>query len=362
MVHSRMPFLWSSESPAACCAFAAWIVFLAVAVSGVAAAAPTCTDKVESSEARYANGDVQLAASWMRPAGIERPPAVVLLQGSGSSGRDNAWAALIANSLVKCGVAVLFTDKRGSGESKGDWRTASLVDLARDGAAGMNWVAQQPNIDPRRLGFLGLSQGGQVAPAAATLTSKAKFVIGWVCSVGPLKQALLYELEQAYGQHGLDDAQIEALQTMARSSFEWLETGAGWERYVSQRAALAEGPTAPAVKSWPVEQSDPYWTFWRLNGSYDPLPYWQDAIDRKGLPGLVILGEHDTKGNVDVPGTTESLKANVHGRLKVAIIPGAGHSLQSAADQIHPQAVELTVALAKDPQTWMRGTTALTGK
>ncbi len=285
-------------------------MLLVVAFSGAAVrGANTCSAKVEGSEARYANGDVQLAATWMRPAGVKRPPAVVLLQGSGTSGRDNAWSALIADSLVKCGVAVLFTDKRGSGESKGDWRTSSLLDLAADGAAGMKWVAQQNNIDPRRLGYVGLSQGGQVAPAAAKLSPSASFVVGLVSSVGPLKQALLYELEQAYRQHGLDDSQIEALQTMARTSFKWLETGPGWEDYQAQRSAIANGPLALAVKTWPATQNDPYWTFWRKNGSYDLLPYWRYVIGHRGLPGLAVFGEHDTKGNVDVPSTTASLRA-----------------------------------------------------
>lgn len=323
---------------------ATWLGLLAALT--LAACASTgnlaCDQRTSTREARYANGDVQLAAAWITPASMYRAPAVVILQGSGESDRSNAWAASIANALARCGVAVLLTDKRGVGASGGEWRTSSMLDLAADGAAGMQWIAAQEGVDRGRLGFLGLSQGGQVAPAAATLSPDADFVIGWVTSVGPMKNTLLYELEQTYRQRGLDAAQIETLQQMARSSFGWLETGQGWDHYIAQRTRIAAGPLAPAVESWPDDQQDPYWIFWRANGPYDPLPYWRNAVGRHGLPALVVLGADDARDNVDVA-TTERLLRAVEG-LQVEVLPGVGHSLQLRSGDFHPRALEATLA------------------
>jgi uncharacterized protein len=307
-----------------------------------------CDFAFRSSEARYQNGDVDLAGEWIRPVSEERAPAIVILQGSGSSDRSNAWAALIAHTLARCGVAVLLTDKRGSGASGGDWRNSSLLDLAADGAAGLQWVSSQPGVDRDRIGFLGLSQGGQVAPAAAALANEADFVVSWVTSVGPLKDALLYELLQTYRQHDLTEAQIGPLQEMARASFVWLETGEGWDDYLAARERANDMGLSRATESWPVDQQDGYWLFWRLNGSFDALPYWRRLADR-GIPGLVVLGEEDARDNVDVASTVRLLNEAVGARVVTAVIPGVGHSLQVSADEIHPRAIAMTLEVVRAP-------------
>jgi alpha/beta superfamily hydrolase len=79
-----------------------------------------CTE----TEMRYQNGDVGLAGVLLMPLEEGKYPAAVLLQGSGTSDRSNAWARSIAETLVSQGVAVLLTDKRGSGQSQGNWRTS----------------------------------------------------------------------------------------------------------------------------------------------------------------------------------------------------------------------------------------------
>jgi alpha-beta hydrolase superfamily lysophospholipase len=100
-----------------------------------------CTE----TEMRYQNGDVGLAGVLLMPL-EEGPleegkyPAAILLQGSGTSDRSNAWARSIAETLASQGVAVLLTDKRGSGQSQGNWRTSSFEDLAEDGLAGITYA------------------------------------------------------------------------------------------------------------------------------------------------------------------------------------------------------------------------------
>ena len=92
-----------------------------------------CTE----TELTYMNGEIRLAGVLLTPIESGEYPAAVLLQGSGTSDRGNGWARLIAETLVSKGVAVLLTDKRGSGLSQGDWRTSSFDDLAKDGLAGI---------------------------------------------------------------------------------------------------------------------------------------------------------------------------------------------------------------------------------
>src|SRR5262249_38161797 len=89
------------------------------------------------------------------------------------------------------GIAVLGYDKRGVGESTGDWRQASLQDLADDAIAAVRFLKARRDIDANRIGVFGGSQGGWIAPLAATRSADIKFVIS-ICgpAVSPSEQEL----------------------------------------------------------------------------------------------------------------------------------------------------------------------------
>ena len=96
-----------------------------------------CSAVGEEREIVFSNEGIQLHASLVLPEGVENPPAVVLIHGSGQSDRSNPWTRTYAEALMKRGIASLHPDKRGCGRSGGDWRTATLTDLAKDAMAGV---------------------------------------------------------------------------------------------------------------------------------------------------------------------------------------------------------------------------------
>src|SRR4029453_666665 len=75
------------------------------------------------------------------------------------------------------GFAVLAFDKRGVGESTGEWRNATFEDLADDAVSGARFLQSRPDVDGRRIGFWGLSQGAWVAPLATVRFGSAAFVV-----------------------------------------------------------------------------------------------------------------------------------------------------------------------------------------
>src|SRR3954463_12923967 len=79
---------------------------------------------------RFSSGDVQLAGTLIRPARAGKHPTIILVHGSGAENRE--YVLPFARFLVRHGVAVLGYDKRGVGESTGDWKTASYDELAGD--------------------------------------------------------------------------------------------------------------------------------------------------------------------------------------------------------------------------------------
>ncbi|NCW40633.1 MAG: hypothetical protein EBV79_10470, partial [Betaproteobacteria bacterium] len=96
---------------------------------------------------------ITLAGTLTMPKNPGPVPAVILITGSGPQDRDETLLGhkpflVIADALTRAGVAVLRLDDRGVGGSTGSLETATTVDLARDTAAAIDWLAHQPGIDP----------------------------------------------------------------------------------------------------------------------------------------------------------------------------------------------------------------------
>ena len=140
----------------------------------------------------FRNGDVSLAFTLDLPAGEGPFPAVVMGHGSGKVTRDQLiWAA---RHFTELGFAVLRFDKRGVGESTGNFVFVGTKDspwvfpeLASDVAAGVRFLRTRPEVDPHRIGLFGGSQAGWILPLAAQEIGDVAFMILWsgpVCSVG----------------------------------------------------------------------------------------------------------------------------------------------------------------------------------
>ena len=303
-------------------------------------------------EITYKNGDIRLAGVLLTPVDPGEYPAAVLLQGSGTSDRSNAWARVIAESLVAKGVAVLLTDKRGSGQSGGNWRTASFEDLALDGVAGINALRGLKGIRDDRLGFIGLSQGGHLSPLAASLCD-VQFVIDFVGGALPMKAMLFHELEQTYKQHGIADADIEYLQHMTALSFEYIETGAGFDDYLAYRDTVTTRYGTAMTESWPTLPDDEYWTFWGLIHDFDPIPYWREVVDVDRTPAFVAYGELDEADNVPVKASVRRFENELDGdTLTLRVYSKTGHSLMDE-ELMSQHQYQLVEPLLRDLDIWI---------
>ena len=143
---------------------------------------------VISSKDRTLSGLLQLPDSPARPV-----PAVVLVHGSGRlSARDMLYGS--GQRLAAMGFAVFAYDKRGVGASTGEYTSIGPANsvhmfdlLATDALAGVEMLKSRRDIDPRRIGLFGISQGGWIAPLAASRNSSIAFVValsGPAVSVG----------------------------------------------------------------------------------------------------------------------------------------------------------------------------------
>ncbi len=249
-----------------------------------------------SREVTYSNGEIMLAGTLLLPSGMGPFPAVAIIHGSGSSDRSNPWTSAYASALVERGIAVLHPDKRGSGKSGGDWREASFSELADDAVAAMDLLRTDVLVDSTRVGLIGFSQGGHVAPVAATRYSAACFVINVSGSVVPIFEQIWDELRKMGEREDLSVEALRTLQMLHDRAVDYALTRESWTAYSTTLAEAKRGTLGETdvVEGFPTTPNSGAWDFLRTIGNFDPLPYWREV----NVPTLFLYGGRDE--NVDV--------------------------------------------------------------
>ena len=116
---------------------------------------------------------IALAGTLTLPRAAAPAPAVILISGSGPEDRDETVFGhkpflVLADHLTRNGIAVLRVDDRGVGGSSGKTSAATSEDFAGDVLAGIEYLKTRKEIDPRRIGLVGHSEGGIIAPLVAS--------------------------------------------------------------------------------------------------------------------------------------------------------------------------------------------------
>lgn len=146
-------------------------------VNGQGMSAPVMARRIsiDALPVAFANGPVQLKGVIYRPRSVQGRLALVVLA-HGSEDNDRYSFGPIPAVLAAKGFAVLAYDKRGTGESTGDWRPAGLEELADDLIVGIRAASRRRDIDAGRIVVLGVSEGAWVAPLAASRFSGIKAI------------------------------------------------------------------------------------------------------------------------------------------------------------------------------------------
>ncbi len=137
-----------------------------------------------SESVKYSNksGGVTLAGTLTTPKGRGRFPAVILISGSGAQDRDETIFQhrpflVLADALTRRGVAVLRVDDRGIGGSTGSTEKSTSEDFAGDVLSGIEFLKARPDIDSKKIGLAGHSEGGLIAPMVAARSRDVAFIV-----------------------------------------------------------------------------------------------------------------------------------------------------------------------------------------
>jgi pimeloyl-ACP methyl ester carboxylesterase len=280
----------------------------------------------------YANpaSGLTLAGTLTLPPGEGPFPVALLITGSGPQDRDETLFdhkpfLVLADALTRRGVAVLRVDDRGVGGSQpGDLAKATTLDFATDVAAGVAYLRGRKDIDPARVGLIGHSEGGIIAPLVAAKDPRIAFVVLMAGTGVPGDQVLPRQYHDIYVSSGAGEKaasqQAKLVETAnaivrtepdaakARPQLLKLFTGGG-------NPQAAEGNTALINSAW-------YRTFLTV----DPA----QALAQVRAPVLAINGAKDMQvaAAVNIPAIKAALAGNAD--ATTLVLPDLNHLFQTA--------------------------------
>jgi pimeloyl-ACP methyl ester carboxylesterase len=277
---------------------------------------------------------IQLAGTLSVPNGEGPFPAVVLISGTGHNTRDeDVWGhkvfLVLADALTRKGTAVLRYDKRGVGGSSGDYDAATTADFTSDAQAAVDWLKTQPRIDASRVGVLGHSEGGIIAPAVAAADKSVAFV---VMIAGPcIRGDRLFVLQSAMTAkaYGAPDDYITKRKAFDEELYNAIISAPSKSAALDRaKAKITRGVAdkiidANEAESLAKDDTTPWEQYFLV---YDPAP----TLARITVPVLVLNGSLDVQvpAKENLACARQALKNNP--KATVVELPGMNHLLQDA--------------------------------
>lgn len=195
----------------------------------------------------------QLAGALLTPMQSGPHPTVILVHGAGPGLRDDY--RVVADLFVRQGLAVFFYDKRGWGESTGEQLWSDIDKLADDAEAVIRQIKRHPQVDAKRVGVWGFSNGGWVAPLAASRFDDIAFVISFSGSgVSPAHQEQYRRCRVAQEVLGASPEQVALLAHFWEQVMHYSVTGE-WTAAVEW--VIAEVENDPGLQALPKHEGYP---------------------------------------------------------------------------------------------------------
>jgi pimeloyl-ACP methyl ester carboxylesterase len=293
---------------------------------------PTKPYPYREEEVTYSNSaaGIRFSATLTIPEGKGPFPAVLLITGSGPQDRDETIGThkpflVLADHLTRHGIAVLRADDRGTGKSGGKFVGATSADFAGDAEAGVAYLKSRPELNPRKIGLVGHSEGGLIAPLVASRNPDVAFIV-MMAGPGVRGDALLYEqnrqLMEAGG--GGPEAARKAAENV-RVLMELVEA----EKDVAalKEKAQAKLPDVPAERlALQISMLEDPWMRYFL--TYDPVP----ILRKVTCPVLALNGSLDRQvwSKQNLPPIRKALEESGNAHFEVVEMAGLNHLFQTA--------------------------------
>jgi uncharacterized protein len=287
----------------------------------------------------FASGEITLAGTLVLPAGSGQHPAVVLFHGSGAQKRDLFMASWFAEQ----GIAALAYDKRGVGESTGDFRVVPFMELCDDGLAAIEYLKSRKDIDTKHIGVWGLSQGGWLGPLAASRSADVSFVIAVSGpGVSPGEQMIVFYANELRAE-GVVESDVREASAVRRDIWNYMSNGNGYEK---AKKELEQARTKGWFGKAKVQEDDSFGTlptpaelskqpahsrqWFKQEAVYDPVP----ALRAVRVPALFLFGDRDQLIPVaeSVAAIRRVLAEDAHHDFTIREFPNDDHQMRLTTD------------------------------
>jgi len=293
-----------------------------------------------------ANGVALAGTLTLPPASLgDGPfPAAVLVAGSGPNDRDETILRhklflVLADDLTRRGVAVLRYDKRGVGKSTGSYALATSRDFADDAQAAFAYLKTQPHINAAKVGLIGHSEGGLIAPMVAAKSPTVAFLV-LLAGPGYPGERIIAEQAALIGKaEGASDADVALSQVLEKKLLAVAATEADPLAARTQIAALLAqslaaltpaqkkkiGNTGPLLQAQSAALVSPWFHYFL---TYDPAP----TLRQVHCPVLALGGSLDLQvpPAENLAAIRSALKAGGNADVTTTELPGLNHLFQTA--------------------------------
>ncbi len=300
--------------------------------------------KIEEVYFNNYNQNITLAGTLTIPEGEGSFPAVVLISGSGPQNRDEEIFnhrpfKVIADYLTRNGIAVLRYDDRGIGKSTGNFSTSTTKDFALDAQSAVKFLKTRPEIDNKKIGLIGHSEGGIIAPIVASENNDIDFII-LLAAPGISGEELLYlQTELISKSFGKSDEQIQKDLEFNKNVYSVIKQDGSKEKMDQEilklydsyyKTMTEEQKSDPSNSKEYFENSINTLTspWFRYFLTYDPKP----VLEKVKCPVLALYGEND----LQVPPIENknalqyALKAGGNENFDIIVFPKLNHLFQTS--------------------------------
>lgn len=302
---------------------------------------PYITEEVEFENK---SAGVRFSGTFSRPDKEGKYAAVVLVTGSGKQDRDESLFghkpfAVIADYLTRNGFAVLRYDERGVGKSTGDFSRATTMDFTLDALEAVRFLKSRPDVIVDKVGIIGHSEGGVVAPLAASISTDVNFIIMLAGLGVPGDELLAMQYRALMKAEGMTDEKIERQLLFNRELFDIATSEDDSVRYFDKANELItefrkilsdtekEEPvfSETSLKQLVTIANTPWFRYFIKT---DPKKF----LSKVTVPVLALNGTKDLQVPYEenLGGIEKALKAAGNKNFKIVKLYGLNHLFQKA--------------------------------
>ena len=273
-----------------------------------------------------------LGGTLTLPEGSGPFPAVVLISGSGAQNRDSEIMGhkpflVLADYLTRRGIAVLRVDDRGVGKSTGNAATATSEDNASDVTASFNFLKAHPAIDAKKVGLIGHSEGGMIAPVVASQVPGVAYIV-LMAGVGfPGDQLHRRQAEDILRMAKLSEADIQKALAVNDKLYEVIKREKSSVPIEDKLTAIMLQSTSDSAAIAPTVKalSSPWFRYF-IN--FNPVPY----LRKVKCPVLAINGSKDIQvsSKENLAAIEKAIKEGGNPNVTIKELEGLNHLFQTA--------------------------------